>query len=79
MYSQKERKQMKKILRNLLVTFLLVGIIVGLMKLISMISFNSIFQWLEGNWIGLLVGIGFSQVGFLISDKLSKIRRKKED
>ena len=70
---------MKKILRNLLVTFLLVGIIVGLMKLISMISFNSIFQWLEGNWIGLLVGIGFSQVGFLISDKLSKVRKRKDD
>ena len=70
---------MKKILRNLLVTFLLVGIIVGLMKLRSMISFNSIFQWLEGNWIGLLVGIGFSQVGFLISDKLSKVRKRKDD
>ena len=70
---------MKKIIRSLLVTFMLIGIIIEMMKLISMISFTSIFEWLEGNWIGLLVGIGFSQIGFLISEKLSKIKKRKED
>lgn len=61
-----------KIIKSFMMTILLLVVAIGVLKLISMISFSSIFYWLENNWMGILVGIIFSQIGFAISMKLQK-------
>ncbi len=61
-------KQIKKFL----ITILLILFAVGILKMISMISFKTIFRWLENNWVGIIIGVLFSQVGDAIFSKITK-------